>query len=71
MQISLRSLISIFVVRCLDSIIPTFAISKSLRLQLASISKHASLSLTWSSNPKDRFYRDVAHFQPGAGKCSV
>ena len=59
-QISLRhprSLISVFVVRCLDSIMPIVAISKTSRLQLASVAEQAGLSLTWSQTPEDRFSR--------------
>ena len=54
-----RSLISAFVVRYLDSIVSIvsrFAISL---LSLASVAEQASLSLTWSETPKDRFSRDV------------
>ena len=51
----LRSLISAFVVRCLDSIIPVPAKSKLSRLQLASVAEQAGLSLTWSETPKTGF----------------
>ena len=47
----LRSLISTFVVRCLDSIIPLLAKSKISRLKLASVAD-SGLSLTWSQTPK-------------------
>ena len=49
-----RSLISTFVVRCLDtcSIIPLVSISKILSLCLASVAAQAGLSLTWSQTPK-------------------
>ena len=53
-----RSLISTFVVGCLDSITPLLAKSKISRLQLVSIAEQAILSLTWSQMPK--FSRDVA-----------
>ena len=43
-----RSLISTFVVRCLDSIIPLLAIAEISRLELVSVAEQASLSLTWS-----------------------
>ena len=46
----LRSLISTFVVHCLDSIIPLESISKISRLQTVSVAVQAGLSL-----PKDRF----------------
>ena len=57
----LRSLISTFVVRCLDSMICIFAISKVSRFYLASVAKQAGLNLTWSKIPKDTFSRDKAH----------
>ena len=53
-----RSLISTFVVRCLDRIIPILAKSKISRLCLASVAEHAGLSLTWSQTQKTGF--DVA-----------
>ena len=40
------SLISTFVVRCLDSV---------MSLVLASVAEEASLSLTWSENSEDTF----------------
>ena len=49
-----RRLISAFVVRCLDSIIPLLARPKISRLQLISVAEQPTLSLTW-------FPRDVAH----------
>ena len=51
-----RSLISAFVVHCLDSTIPILAKSKISRLQLASEAEQASLSPTWSHNPKTGFF---------------
>ena len=56
----LRSLISAFVVRCLDTIKPTLTKSKISRLQLVSVAAQAGLSHTWLQTPKDRFPRDVA-----------
>ena len=50
-----RSLISAFVVCCLDSTIPLLAISEISRLQLASIVEQTGLSLTWSQTPKTSF----------------
>ena len=50
-----RSLISAFVVRCLDTIIPPLAIAKLSRLKLASIAVQAGLSLTWLQTPKTGF----------------
>ena len=55
-QISLpRSLISAFVVRCLDSIFLLGSISKLSSLYLASVSAQAGLSLPWSQTPKTGF----------------
>ena len=54
----LRSLISTFVVRCLqclDSIIPLVSISEILSLYLASEAEQPGLSLTWSQTPKTVF----------------
>ena len=47
-----RSLISAFVVRCLDSITPMVYISS---LHLASVAGQAGLSLPWSQIPKTGF----------------
>ena len=55
-----RSLISTFVVRCLDSTIPLVVIFQISRLQLASIAEQVGLNLTWSKIPEDTFSRDVA-----------
>ena len=44
----LRSLISAFVICCLDSIIPLVSISEISRLLLVSVAEQAGLSLTWS-----------------------
>ena len=54
------SLISAFVVRCLDSIIPLVSTSKISSLYLASVAAQAGLS-TLVANPEDRFSRDEAH----------
>ena len=59
----LRSLISTFIVRCLDSILPLVPISKISRLKLASVAAQAGLNLTWSKFPEDRFSLDVAHLK--------
>ena len=48
------SLISAFVVRCLDSIIPLVSISEISSLYLASVAAQASLSLPWSQTLKTR-----------------
>ena len=50
-----RSLISTFVVRYLDSIIPILAKSKVSRLLLVSVVEQASLSIPWSQTPKTCF----------------
>ena len=50
-----RSLISTFVVRCLDSIIPLVSISEISSLYLASVAAQASLWVTWSKTPKTGF----------------
>ena len=56
-----RSLISDFVVRCLDSIIPLLVISKISSLYLASVAAQAGLCRTWSHTTKTGFSRDEAH----------
>ena len=50
-----RSLISAFVVRRLDSIIPLLAKSNISRIQLASVAEQTDLNLTWSQTPKTGF----------------
>ena len=50
-----HSLISAFVVRCLDSIIPLVSISEISSLHLTSVAVQAGLSLTWSQTPKTVF----------------
>ena len=47
-----RSLISAFVIRCLDMIIPLVSISEISSLYLVSEAEQAGLSLTWSQTPK-------------------
>ena len=56
-----RSLISAFVVRCLDSVIHVSLVSvtKISSLMLASVAEQAGLSLTWSETPEDTFSHDV------------
>ena len=56
-----RSLISTFVVLCLDSTTPLIVIFKISRLQLAYVAEQAGLNLTWSKSPDDMFSCDVAH----------
>ena len=50
-----RRLISTFVVRCLDSIIPLVSISEITSLYLASVAAQTGLCLTWSQTPKTGF----------------
>ena len=47
-----RSLISTFVVRCLDSIIPLVSICKISSLLLVTEGQQAGVSLVWSETPK-------------------
>ena len=49
------SLISAFVVHCLDNIIPLVSISEVSSLYLASEAARAGLSLPWSQTPKTGF----------------
>ena len=56
-----RSLISAFVVRCLDSVMFLVSVTKISSLMLASVAEQASLSLTWSETPEDTFSQDEAH----------
>ena len=55
-----RSLISAFVVRCLDSVMSLVSAIKISNLMLASVAEQASLSLTWSETPEDTFSHDEA-----------
>ena len=50
-----RSLISAFVVRCLDSIISLVSISEISRLQTVSVAEQAGWSLPWLETPKTGF----------------
>ena len=50
-----RSLISAFVVRCLDSIISLDSIAEISRLKLASVASQAGLCLGWLETPEDIF----------------
>ena len=56
----LRSVISAFVVRCLDSVMSLISVIKRSSLMLASVVEQASLSLTWSETPEDTFSHDGA-----------
>ena len=51
----MRSLISAFVVRCLDSIIPLVSTSEISILYLVSVTAQTGLSLLWSQTPKTGF----------------
>ena len=56
-----RSLISPFVVHCLDSIISLDSIAEISRLQLASVAAQAGLCLAWSETIEDTFCRGVSY----------
>ena len=58
-----RSLISAFVVRCLDSVMSLVSETKISSLMLASVAEQAGLSLTWSETPKDTFCHDEAEMK--------
>ena len=49
------SLISTFVIRCLDSIIPLVFVAEVSSLNIASMTVQAGLSLPWSQTPKTGF----------------
>ena len=57
-----RSLISAFVVRCLDSVMSLVSETKISCLMLASVAEQGSLSLTWSETPEDKFSHDELIF---------
>ena len=59
----LRSLISAFVVHCLDSVMSLVSVTEISSLMLAAVAEQASLSLTWSETPKDTFSHDKAHIK--------
>ena len=56
-----RSQISVFVVRCLASIICLDSIAEISRLELASVAAQAGLCLAWLETPEDTFSYDGAH----------
>ena len=56
-----RSLISAFVVRCLDNIISLNSIAEISRVELASVAAQAGLCLAWSETPAGTLCRVVAH----------
>ena len=58
-----RSLKSAFIVRCLDSVMSLFSVTTISSLMQASVAEQASLRLTWSETPEDRFSCDVAQIK--------
>ena len=50
-----KTLISAFVIRCLDSIMPLVSVYEISSLWLASVTEQAGLSLEWSQTPKTGF----------------
>ena len=68
--VCLHSLISTFIVHCLDSIIHNIAISKIRRLLVASVTEQASFFfyLTWLHISIDSFFHDVAHIIRGSSR---
>ena len=59
-----RSLISAFVVRCQDRMIPLVYISKISRFKLVSVAEQVNLCLAWSETPEDTFSHGVAQILP-------
>ena len=57
----LRSLISAFVVRCLDSVMSLVSVTKISSPMPASVAEQANLSPAWSETPEDTFSHDKAH----------
>ena len=55
-----RSLISAFVVRCLDSVMSLVTVTKISCLRLASVAAQAGLCQAWSETPEDTFCPVVA-----------
>ena len=51
-----RSLISAFIVRCLDSVMSLVSVTKISSLMLVSVAEQAGLSVTWSETPEDTFF---------------
>ena len=56
----LRSLISAFVVRCLDSIIPLVSLAEIWSLYLASLAAQSGLCLTLSQTPKTGYRSHIS-----------
>ena len=57
-----HSLISAFVVRCQDRMIPRLYISEISRFLLVSVVQQVSLCLAWLETPGNIFSHDEAHF---------
>ena len=55
-----HSLISIFIIQCLDSMICILAISNDSIFWLASVDEQAGLIVKWSKIPEYTFLHDVA-----------
>ena len=51
-----HSMITAFVVRCLDSAIPVLDIAEISRPKLVSVNEQAGLNLNWSQTPKAASY---------------
>ena len=70
-QISLhpRSLISAFVVRCLNSVMSLVSATKISSLMLASVAEQASLSLTWSETHEDTFSHEASQINKSEKTC--
>ena len=64
-----RSLISTFVVRFLDSIIPMVFISETSRLYLASEAEQAGLCLTLAETPKTGFLMPWLNYEMDIINC--
>ena len=58
-----RSLISAFIVRCLDSVMSLVSVTKMSSLMLASVAAQAGLCLALSETPEDTFSHGVAQMQ--------
>ena len=56
-----HSLISAFIVRCVDIVMSLVSVTKISSLMLDSVAEQARLSLTWSETPEDTFSHDEAH----------
>ena len=64
-----RSLISAFVIHCLDSVMSLVSVTKISSLMLASVAEQAKLSLTWSETPEDTFSHDEANITVWSGSA--